>query len=362
MKILFVLEYYYPNIGGVETLFKTLAESLVQQGNEVKVVSIRFKKELKKTEMVNGVEVNRISLNNRFSYALLSGFFVFKAAKGFDLIHTTSSSAGFPAVIAAKLRRKKVIVTFHELWGKLWFNLPFMNWPTRTINYVAEQVIAHLPYNYLVAVSDSTRQSLIGAGILPEKIIRIYNGLEYEDFEGYRYEPPAEFTFTFFGRLGVSKGLDLLLPASMLFFKKHKNTRLKLIIPRIPMGMFRKINQLIKHYGIAENIELFHNLSREQLYNEICSSHCVVIPSYSEGFGFSATESVGLSVPVISSGQKSLKEVVSGKFIEMEKQDATSLLNALEQAYAGEWNYSPMKKFELIEQVKAYEELYQRLL
>ena len=28
MKVLFVLEYYYPNIGGVEKLFKTLAESL----------------------------------------------------------------------------------------------------------------------------------------------------------------------------------------------------------------------------------------------------------------------------------------------------------------------------------------------
>ena len=39
MKILFVTDYYYPHIGGVEKLFKSLAESLVEKGNKVSVIT-----------------------------------------------------------------------------------------------------------------------------------------------------------------------------------------------------------------------------------------------------------------------------------------------------------------------------------
>ena len=40
MKILFVLENFYPNIGGVETLFKSLTEQLVREGHEVMVITL----------------------------------------------------------------------------------------------------------------------------------------------------------------------------------------------------------------------------------------------------------------------------------------------------------------------------------
>jgi glycosyltransferase involved in cell wall biosynthesis len=35
MKILFVLENYYPHIGGVEVLFKNLTEELVKKGQNL---------------------------------------------------------------------------------------------------------------------------------------------------------------------------------------------------------------------------------------------------------------------------------------------------------------------------------------
>ena len=41
MKILFVLDQYYPHVGGVETLFQNLAENLVKKGNDKKEMSVR---------------------------------------------------------------------------------------------------------------------------------------------------------------------------------------------------------------------------------------------------------------------------------------------------------------------------------
>ena len=89
------------------------------------------------------------------------------------------------------------------------------------------------------------------------------------------------------------------------------------------------------------------------------TSHCVVIPSYSEGFCFAAAETIALGTPVISSGKGALKEVVSGKFIEMESFDKQDLFSALEKAYHGAWTSKPIKHFELKTTVKNYLALYE---
>ncbi len=44
MKILFVLDQYYPHVGGVEILFKNLAENLVKEGNECCILTTKINK------------------------------------------------------------------------------------------------------------------------------------------------------------------------------------------------------------------------------------------------------------------------------------------------------------------------------
>ena len=60
-------------------------------------------------------------------------------------------------------------------------------------------------------------------------------------------------------------------------------------------------------------------LNRDDLSKTISKTNCILIPSYSEGFCFSAAESIGLKIPIISSNKGALKEVVSGKHIIMNK-------------------------------------------
>ena len=70
MKILFVLEYYEPHIGGVETLFKSLAHQLVQKGHEITVVTNRYDAKLSAHEVIDGVEVYRYRFYNRYLFTL----------------------------------------------------------------------------------------------------------------------------------------------------------------------------------------------------------------------------------------------------------------------------------------------------
>lgn len=358
MKILFVLEHYYPYIGGAETLFRHLAEALVKQGYAVTVVTSRFKPELKAVETINGVELIRVNCRNRFLFSFLSLPMVIRAGRSADIIHTTTYNAALPAWIGAKILGKKVIVTFHEVWGKLWFNLPYISKIAATAFYAFERLLLALPFDHYIAVSKFTQSELIKHRIPASRIAHIYNGLDYADFEGYIHQPPPQFTYTYFGRLGISKGLDLLLPAAARMAKQYPDSRLRLIIPKQPLGMYRKINDQITQLELKDHVELLHELSWPELLETVCQSSCVVIPSYSEGFCFVAVETNALGVPIISSGLGALSETVTGHYIEMETQTTIAFFQALERARKEDFDRRPTVRFSLEQAVGAYVRLY----
>ncbi len=359
MKILFILELYYPNIGGNERLFKSLAESLVSQGHEVSILTTRFSKDIPEKEEINGVLIKRLPVLNRFWFTLFATCPAIRLAKKADLIHTTSYNAAFPAWIAAKVRKKKVFITFHEAWGKLWFSLPYMNPVQRRLYYGFEQLILRLKFDKFIAVSDYTRDCLLQNKVPPDRILRIYNGLDYRQFEGLLLEPPSNFTFTYFGRPGSSKGLDILMEAVPEFIRKHPKAILKLIISKSPLNIYRKIIKTIDQYKLKDNIIILSGLDDKTLKDALLNSSCIVIPSYSEGFCYAAAETIALGVPLVHSNLGALKEVVSGKNIPMKSQDKTGLLEALEKAYNNEWEEKPLRKFELIDTIRDYINLYQ---
>ena len=360
MKILFVLEHFYPYIGGAEKLFYGLSTNLAKQGMEVIVVTTLFDKNLPLEELHNGVKIVRVKCYNRFAFTLFSIPKIIQNAKGCNFIHTTTYNAALPAVLCGSMMRKPVFVTFHEVWGSLWKRLPFTSTLKKNSFYLFEKILLKLPFHKFIAVSEFTKSKLIESGISKNKIERIYNGIDYKKFEAFQATSPEVFTYTYFGRLGISKGLELLIPAAAEFKKSHPNSILKLIIPKEPKGIFDELMKLIAANNLQSYIEIHHNLSRQELYNELLASSCAVIPSHSEGFCFAAAETVALKIPIISSHQGALKEVVSGKFIQMKEQSSTSLCNALKDAYLNKWTKIPIKKYHLDNSIKLYTDMYSR--
>jgi glycosyltransferase involved in cell wall biosynthesis len=360
MNILVVLENYHPNIGGVETLFKSVCEGLVGLGHEVRVVT-SGREDSDTFECVNGVDIQRVTIHSRYLFTLFSLVPLWRLSAQYDLILTTSYNAALPAWIVAFLHRKKVLVVFHEVWGRLWFRLPFFSRIQKVGHYLFEQLLIHLPFDRFIAVSHATEGQLVRHGVPESKVSMIYNGIDYTALNTYKPEPPACFTYCYFGRLGISKGLDILLEASALFMKRYPESRLKLIIPTEPTDLYDRIQEMVVQFDLDDHIRMHHNLSKDDLYKEVASSHCVVAPSYSEGFCFSAVEAMGLGVPVISSGRGALKEVISGKHILLPALTSDGLYDALEKAQAGQWAQTPDRRFDINDTVDAYHALIQEL-
>lgn len=365
MKLIYVLEYYYPNIGGVETLFKNLIESLAQEGHQITIITSQITKDTPLKERQGNIQITRMPFNNRYLFTFLGFFYILPHIRNCHLVHTTSYNAAIPAFLAAKFFRKKVIITFHEVWADLWNRLPYMGKIGKTVHYLFEQLLLKLPFHHFIGVSQSTSANLIKAGIEKEAVTTIYNGINYADFQINSANLPSKnrkFTYTYFGRLGISKGLDLLMKAIPIIKEKHPTSQFQLIIPKVPTNFLNKILSFIKANELENYVLLKHHLSFEALKKEITNSDCVVIPSYSEGFCFAAVETIALGTPLISSNQTALKEVVSGQFIKMTDFSVENLVIALDKAIKGKWSKSPVKRFELSDTIKQYKNLYRHIL
>ena len=364
MKILFVLEFYAPHVGGVETLFASLVESLVKKGHHITILTQQHDTTLPIVEQKDRITIRRYRVSNRYLFTLVALLPALRWARSHDLIQTTSYNAALPAWIAGRMRRKPVVITFHEVWNKLWLHLPyFAKWKGH-LHRLFEKLLLRLSFARFVAVSQFTHQQLVASGIDPENSQTILNGVDYQEFSDFSsgVNSSSTFTFTYFGRLGISKGWHLIIPAFAEVLKEHSDIRLKLIIPLDDHAPLKIIHQQISRFGIVKQLQLLHGLTRRSLLHEIRSSNAILIPSYSEGFCFAAVESMALEVPILTSQRGALSEVVGGKYIKIEPLTVEGLASAMRLALDGHWSFTSPKRFPLDESVDAYIRLYHEIL
>ena len=355
-----VLEYYKPHLGGVETLFNHLARELSRAGHQVTILTSNHTGKLPSTEVIDEIIIHRINVVSRYLFTWKAFFPAYRLSKQADIIHTTSYNAALPAFIAAAINRKKSIITFHEVWGKLWFRLPFSNKISALFHALFEKLLLKLPFSLFVAVSHSTKKRLYDHGVKDNSIQVIYNGLSYQ--AGPAAHKTSELVYTYFGRLGISKGLDLLLPASIPFLKENPAFKLRLITPKEPFFIYQYLQKIIQKNGLEDQLEWRHEVPKQELEHLLSTSKWVVIPSYSEGFCFAAAESAALGIPIIASEKGSLPEVVSGFHLFFFPHSVTALTQTLRKARAQEWQFKPLIKFELDQTVQSYLKIYQQLL
>lgn len=364
-----VLEHFYPYKGGVEFLFLHLGKQLLAQGHSVAIVTTLHDEKLPAKEIVDGLKIYRVKCRNRFLYSIWSIPTVYKVAKDCDIIQTSTYAAAFPAWVSAKLRRKKVVLTFHEYWGELWSRLPYLGIVERNIYKVYEKIISGLPYHKIVAVSNFTKKALMESGVNSSKISVIYNGLDYKEIKDIKTKiqslhlPHDEVKYILFvGRLGVSKGFDIMIPGVDDFLIDHPNYKFLMIIPDYPENMCDIVNGLIDKMKAKQRVIKLTNLDRDHLYRYMTRSEAILIPSYSEGFCFVAAEAQALGVPIISSGLGALEEVVNRTHITMMNHNQQGMYEALLRMNQNEWSVGNGRMYTLANTVQEYLNLYKTMV
>ena len=371
-KILFILEYYHPHKGGVEYLFKNLTHLLAKRGYMVTVLTMRLKK-TKKKEVMDGVNVVRIKTINRYLFSFLSFFKTIFIARDYDIIHTTTFNAAFPAWIASKFWRKPCVITIHEVWINKWFGLSGLSRLSASIHNFLEKMIYLIPFDQYIAVSNSTAGDLKEIRVPGEKIAVIYNGFDNnffapEHFDGLKvrkqYGLENAFIYFSWGRPGISKGHEYLLKAVPLITRKIPDAKLVLMLS--DRNTYKKrylyLTALIQKLNIRDNVILIEPLSHGDLGNHIKAADCVVIPSLAEGFGFSVLEACAIDKPLVASDTTSIPEVIYGKYVLVEPGNPEAIAEGICKVYQGDYQMSPLKIFSWEDNIRKHEELYRKLI
>lgn len=374
MKILLVYEFYTPHVGGGEIALQHLAEGLASHGHQVDLVTSRLP-QTSAEENLNGVRIHRVSVPSwaaRYWFIVCSFKSIFKLAKTAEVIHTFTYTAVLPAWLAATLRRRPKILTVHEYWGELWQQFSGLPRWSAWLHRKFERALFFLRFDHTLAVSNFTTQRLLKLGLSHHTLSVIHQGIDQDIFhapdvniiQNLRRQlsvGDSTFVYLFFGRPGLSKGVEFLLQAVPAITQQIPDSQLWMILAKEPADQYAKMLKVIDRLGIQTQVRLITPVPRAELPTYIAAAQAVVVPSLSEGFGFSVAESCSVGTPVVASRVGSIPEVVSGKFVLIEPAQASEIARGVFAVSQGQVTQTAPKTFSWEATIKAHEDVYRQL-
>jgi len=355
MRICFILDYYYPHLGGVEYLFKNLVEGLCREGHEA-VVLTRHLPGSPRKETINGVTIYRVRTVNRYLFTLLAIPKALSLARKCDIVHTTTYNAAFPAWIAAKILGKPVVITIHEVWLNKWRLYTDMSRPAAWLHNFLEKMIYCLSFDRYIAISQSTANQLSAIQIPTPRIQAIYHGFDHEYFNPDLYDAErirkkyalgSSFVCFAWGRPGVSKGHEYLIRAVPRIIEKIPRARILLMLSGEDTyrNRYEYLKNMIEKLDLAEGIALVDPAPRNELGDYLKAADCIIIPSLAEGFGYAVLEACAMRKPVVASNTTSIPEVIHGRYVLVEPKNPDAIANGVERVSRGEYDTSGAKVF-----------------
>jgi len=373
MKILYILDFFYPHKGGVPYVFDNLAKELVKRGHDITVVT-SLGDAKRKYEIVDGIKIYRFG-KRRFS-SLISIFFrlLFWKEK-YDLVHTSTYQSIIPTYFYSKLKRMPRVVTIHEVWSlKEW--LEFLGWKG-LFYFLEERFLSLFSFDMYFMPSKHTKEDAMKFSRIPPNKSRVVpHGIEdlfsptlkkYKESIRRKHRIPDGMPIGFFSsKATIFKGIYYLLDAIEMAAEKTNNIKFIFFIYK-DKEYEKIIKRIEKTDSLRKSIILVTNPDREDLAKYIAASDFALVPSLTEGFCLAAADYASIGVPVIAFRNSCLPEVLDEKTtLFVKTRDSDELTEAILKLAADKKLRSKMSKRKRFNSWKAiakeYENLYQKLI
>lgn len=370
--ILFILEFFYPHVGGGEILFQHLAEGLVQHGYRVTVVTL-WLPGTSKRETHNGVEIVRVKtpgFAQRYLFMLFALPTAIHYARTADLIHTTTYNAALPGWVASLVTRRPAVITVHEVFAEQWQRLPGLN-PLLGYAFRAfEWAILQLPFAHFIGDSDFTARRLQRWMRVPaSKVSTVYPAVDYDFWDRARHERRVLNdevpgiadgpVYLYFGRAGLSKGLGYLIEAAQIIHRARPDSHGVFILARDPLAPYERALRQIARHGLAGHVVVLDPVPRAELPGYLLAADCVVVPSISEGFGYAAVEAATLGCPVVTTSGHSVEEVLTDSARFVAPRDPVALARAIIEVMQDRPEWREPERYDVARHIAGVEAVYE---
>ena len=199
--------------------------------------------------------------------------------------------------------------------------------------------------DHVIAVSESTRQDLIGIFDLPAALTSVaHNALDgrfslahapaeqMQVLERYQLKDPF---ILYSGQIKPHKNIDRLIEAfavlksELVDHKKYKN--LKLIIIGDKLSNHQYLRLTVVRSGVQQDVRFFGFVPYPILQVFYEAAVVCAAPSLYEGFGLSPLEAMANRTPVVASNTSSLPEVLGDAAILVNPENVFEIARAIKQ-------------------------------
>jgi glycosyltransferase involved in cell wall biosynthesis len=274
----------------------------------------------------------------------------------FDVVHTHNTYPHLYASIAARLAGVPVVVnTRHgQRAGHGWKSRTQFRWASHLVDRI-------------VAVSDDAARLCVDAdGVIPRKVIRIWNGIDADDFQFTGPQPvPVAISVA---RLSAEKDFPTLLRAVALAVQDVPDLKLKLVGDGPERS---RLEQLARELNIAGHVEFLGE--RADVPALLSQAGFFVTASLTEGISLTLLEAMAVGLPVIATAVGGNTEIVdaphTGQLVAAS--DAHQLAAAIVDMTRRQHQWPVMGRagrtrveehFEVRRMVSDYERLYRELV
>jgi glycosyltransferase involved in cell wall biosynthesis len=315
MKLLIAADIFPPESGGPATYAVTLANELVNLGDEVVIVSLNPKSD----RSAVSCPLFPVRFKNKLLRYAHYFWLLYQNAKNVDVIYAMGPvNAGVPALAVAKILRKKFIVKVvgdyaweqGQVSGKVNDSIDaFQNksYPGKIGWLKRKEAEVVGAADAIIAPSKYLKNIVIGWGASEKRVHVIYNEVAFETPEPIVHS--GEHWIVSVGRLVPWKGMEMLVEIMPEILKNVSDAKLK-IVGNGPE--FDNLKLKIKNLQLGNLVELTDNLSHAKTLKYIASADIFILNSAYEGFSHVLIEAHHQGVPVIASRAGGNTEILEG--------------------------------------------------
>ncbi len=307
-----------PEAGGAEVHLHETFSRIAAWGHEVILLCSRFPGAAA-SEQIDGIDV--IRHGGKWTFNLTAPWYYRRrlARRSFDVVIEDINK--IPALMPWFLNGPPLMVLLHHLFGTTFYRE--INPVLATYLYFMERLIPRVYRRcHFEAVSESTRDELVGMGVAADRISVVHNGLDARFLDAGnmgataapdRKNAPADpdrrepGLVIYLGRLKKYKNVDHLIQAMAIVREEVPDARLVIVGTG---DRRRALEVLTRSMGLDDAVRFTGFVSEEEKLRLLTRAEVAACPSSKEGWGITVIEANACGVPVVAARVPGLRDAV----------------------------------------------------
>lgn len=345
MNIAMICDYFYPNKGGIETHIKTISEELIKLGNNVIIITHKYKDHVG-CMLIGNVKVYYIDLpilvmNTTFP-TIFNNFVVFEhifRTNSIDIVHGHQSLSNLclEGIFHGSNLNLKTILTDHSVFEIGKFERIIVD---KLTSFLCKKL------DFIICVSETARKNTLQRINLPnEKSKVISNGIRTELFyPKTKKTRNRKIRIIFMARLTFRKGIDLLISSIPLIFR-NKNLEMQILGDGPKLD---EIKQVIFENELQDQISFIQDIEYEEVGAILREGDIFLNTSLTETFCMAILEAAACGLIVVTTNVGGIYEILPHEHMIFVKPTPEDINKQIENAILKLDDYDPEPLSKLI--------------